>query len=77
MKQLNGNLNLILQQFDSFDFAKNRGSSMNRPSSKKRIKTRSEEVKNNEKMLYNAQHEHERMARRLEQVQDINYQIDI
>ncbi len=50
---------------------------MNRPSSKKRIKTRSEEVKNNEKMLYNAQHEHERMARRLEQVQDINYQIDI
>ena len=39
----------------------------------KRMKARSEEVKNNEKMLMNAQHEHERMARRLQQVQDINY----
>ena len=76
LKSLNGNLNLILQQFDSFDFAKKRAQSQ-RPSSMKRMKARSEEVKNNEKMLMNAQHEHERMVRRLQQVQDINYQIEL
>lgn len=76
LKSLNGNLNLILQQFDSFDFAKKRSHSQ-RPSSMKRMKARSEEVRNNEKMLMNAHHEHERMTRRLHQVQDINYQIDL
>ena len=76
LKSLNGNLNLILQQFDSFDFAKKRSHSQ-RPSSMKRMKARSEEVRNNEKMLMNAHHEHERMPRRLHQVRDINFQIDL
>lgn len=54
LKNMNHNLNLIFQQFDSADFERKKSK---RPVSKVRVKnTYSEEMKNTEKLLYNLMH---------------------